>query len=77
MVQGYPLSRASEVHLITGSLVLHVLVQGPTCSQKTALVKAFAQISGQPLLIVSMHDNFEASEIIGKDKHYLCISMLK
>lgn len=45
---------------------LYSLSQGDTCSRKSALVKAFAQITGQPLLVVSMHDAFEASEIIGE-----------
>ena len=43
-----------------------VLLEGPTCSKKTSLVKELAALTGTPLFILSLHRDFEASDLIGQ-----------
>ncbi|GMH42204.1 hypothetical protein BSKO_10123 [Bryopsis sp. KO-2023] len=43
-----------------------VLLQGDTCSKKTALVRELARLGGRQLLTVSLHQNFETADLIGQ-----------
>lgn len=43
-----------------------VLIEGETCSRKTALVKELARLSGNKLLVMSMHQDIEVSHLIGQ-----------
>ena len=43
-----------------------VLLEGPTCSKKTSLVKELASLAGVPLLKLSLHRDFEVSDLIGQ-----------
>ena len=43
-----------------------VLLEGPTCSKKTSLVKELASLRGVPLLVLSLHQDFEVSDLIGQ-----------
>ena len=43
-----------------------VLLEGPTCSKKTSLVKELAALTGTPLFVLSLHRDFEAADLIGQ-----------
>ena len=43
-----------------------VLLEGPTCSKKTCLVKELASLTGRPLLLLSLHREYEVSDLIGQ-----------
>ncbi|GMH34713.1 hypothetical protein BSKO_02574 [Bryopsis sp. KO-2023] len=44
-----------------------ILLQGDTCSKKTALVKELARLGGgRRLLTISLHQNFETADLIGR-----------
>ena len=43
-----------------------VLLEGPTCSRKTCLVKELAVLTGRPLLLLSLHREYEVSDLIGQ-----------
>ena len=43
-----------------------VLLEGGTCSKKTALVRELALLTGRPLLILSLHRDSEVSNLIGQ-----------
>ena len=43
-----------------------VLLEGTTCSSKTALVIELARLSRQKLLLVSLHSEIEVSDLLGK-----------
>ena len=43
-----------------------VLLEGPTCSKKTSLVRELASLAGVPLLVLSLHRDFEVSDLIGQ-----------
>ncbi|GMH42187.1 hypothetical protein BSKO_10106 [Bryopsis sp. KO-2023] len=43
-----------------------VLLQGDTCSKKTALVRELARLGGRQLLTISLHQNFETADLIGQ-----------
>lgn len=43
-----------------------VLLEGGPCSKKTALVKEFAALTGSELFILSLHRDYEVSDLIGQ-----------
>ena len=43
-----------------------VLLEGPTCSRKTCLVKELAALTGRPLLLLSLHREYEVSDLTGQ-----------
>ena len=43
-----------------------VLLEGPTCSRKTSLVKELAALTGRPLLLLSLHRECDVSDLIGQ-----------
>ncbi len=43
-----------------------VLLEGGTCSKKTALVRELALLTGRPLLVLSLHRDCEVSNLIGQ-----------
>ena len=43
-----------------------ILIEGDTCSKKTAIVQELARLTGNNLLIISMHQDIETSNLIGQ-----------